>query len=129
MPWILYHRHYKQYGLPGNKNKSLLIFSQEIADGLIHDNKARTPGSSRGRPSKRKSVEESVQKRPGGKKPAISLPGDDVRYDCLGHWPIPTSDKKRWRLCQEYNRMTCGKCKVHLCLIQNRNCFHDFHTA
>ena len=58
--WILYGHHYKEYGLPGNKNKSLLIFSQEIAEGLIHANKATTPGSSRGRPSKRKTVEESV---------------------------------------------------------------------
>ena len=58
--WILYRHHCKEYGLPGNKNKSLLIFSQEIAEGLIHANKATTPGSSRGRPSKRKSVEESV---------------------------------------------------------------------
>ena len=94
-----------------------MLFSQEIAEGLIHANKATTPGSSRGRPSKRKSGEESVQKRPRGKKPAIPLPGDDVHYDCLGNWPIPTSDKKRYRLCQEYSRMTCGKCKVHLCLI------------
>ena len=29
--WILYRRHYKQYGSPRNKNMSLLIFSQEIA--------------------------------------------------------------------------------------------------
>ena len=69
--WILYHHHYEQCGLPGNKNQSLLIFSQEIAEGLIHAIKAITPGSSTARPSKRKSVEESVQKRPGGKKPAI----------------------------------------------------------
>ena len=127
--WILYRRHYKQYGLPGNIIKSLLIFSQEIAEGLIHVNKATTLGSSTGRSSKRKSVEESVQKRLEGKKPAIPLPGESVHYDCLGHWPIPSSDKKRCRLCQEYSRMTCEKCKVNMCLIQNRNCFHDFHTV
>ena len=52
--WILYHCHYKQYDLPGNKSKSLLIFSQEIAEGLIHANKVTTPDRSRGGPSKRK---------------------------------------------------------------------------
>ena len=29
--WILYRRHYKQYGSPHNENMSLLIFCQEIA--------------------------------------------------------------------------------------------------
>ena len=52
---------------------------------MIHASKATTPGSSKRRPSKRKRVEESVQKRPVGKKSATPLPGDDVRYDCLGH--------------------------------------------
>lgn len=122
--WILYRRHYQQYGLPRNKNKSLLIFSQEIAEALIMANKVPT-SSNRGRPSKRKSVE----KRPGGKKPAVPLPCHDVRYDCLGHWPIPVSDKKRCRLCHEYSRINCEKCNIYLCLNQNRNCFREFHTA
>ena len=72
--WILYRRHYKQYGLPGNKSKSLLIFSQEIAEGLIKlQHQAEVEED-----HQRESVEESVQKRPGGKKPAIPLLGDDV---------------------------------------------------
>ena len=122
--WILYRRHYQQYGLPQKKQKSLLIFSQEVAESLIHANKVAVR-TSRGRPSKRKSVEI----RPGGKKPAIPLPCNGVRYDGLGHWPMPTSDKKRCRLCQQYCRMTCGKCHVYLCLLQDRNCYKDFHQA
>ena len=89
--WILHRRHFKQYGLPSNKYKYLLIFSQEIAEGLIHANKVTTPGSSRGRPSKRKSTDNCVEKRPERKKPSIPLPGDAVRYDYTGHWPIPTN--------------------------------------
>ena len=54
--WILYCHNYKQYGLPGDKNKSLLIFSLEINEGLIHANKAKTPNSSAGRVSERNSV-------------------------------------------------------------------------
>ena len=54
--WILYCRNYKQYGFPKKKNKSLLIFSQEINEGLIHANKAKTPNSSAGRVSERNSV-------------------------------------------------------------------------
>lgn len=121
--WILYRRHYKQYQLQRNKNKSLLLFTQELAEALIRANKVPTTNN-RGRPSKRKSLEQ----RPGGKKPAVPLPCNDVRYDGLGHWPIPISDKKRCRLCQEYSRMSCEKCKLHFCLNQNRNCFRDFHT-
>ena len=105
---------------------SLLIFSQEIAEGLIHANKVTTPDRSRGRPSKRKCWGK-CSKKAWRKKTSYSIAGRSC--DCLGHWSIPTSDKKRSRLCQEHSRMTCGKCKVHLCQIQNRNYFHDFHTA
>ena len=120
--WILYRRHLEQQRL-GTKPKPLLAFSLEIADALMHANKTgQTP--IRGRPSKRKLSDA----RPVGRKPVIPLPCNDVRYDGLGHWPIPTSDKKRCRLCQQYCRVYCEKCSIYLCLLQDRNCFKNFHN-
>ena len=120
--WILYCRHFKQYNYPQNKKKSLLIFSTDIAHALIFANKV-APNSSRGRPVKRKSIDLVSR----GQKPAQPLPIPDVRYDNVAHWPIPSSNKNRCRLCGMTCRMTCSKCKIYLCLLENRNCFVEFH--
>ena len=61
--------------------KTLLVFSSEIVEALIHSNKV-TPCSSRGRPPKRQSTEAMTR----GKKPTVPLPMYDVRYDQVGHW-------------------------------------------
>ena len=50
--WILYKSHYKQYGYPLKKMKSLVVFSKELADSLIHANKGATAGNGREGPSK-----------------------------------------------------------------------------
>ena len=120
--WILYRRHFEQNGYPKKEQKSMLVFSSEIAHALIHADKV-APNSSRGRPMKRKSVEAV----PRGKNPVQPLPIADLRYDQVGHWPKPTSKKNRCRLCSMTCRMECSKCKVYLCLLEDRNCFIDFH--
>ncbi len=112
-------------GLPTRKIKSLMKFSCEIAEALIYANK--TPEKpTRGRPYKRASVESTppaARKRPGD-----PLPVADVRYVNIAHWPAPTHDKKRCRVCHAYERMTCNKYKVSLCLLPEKNCFIKFHT-
>ena len=60
------------------------------------------------RPSKRKSTEAF---KPPPRSPVIPTPVDDVRYDNIGHWPVPVSNKKRCCLCQSYARMTCKNVK------------------
>ena len=50
--WLLYRWHYQQYEDATKNQKSLLVFSCEIAEALIDSNKM-TPYSSRGRPPKR----------------------------------------------------------------------------
>ena len=121
--WLLYRRHQNQLNIPLKKPKTLANFTKEIAAGLMHTNKSLTEAKGCGRP-KRSSIEAS---RHGGKKPAIATPCSDVRFDQYGHWPIPTQDKKRCRLCQSYSRITCEKCGIHLCLNGSRNCFKTFH--
>ncbi|XP_065055887.1 piggyBac transposable element-derived protein 2-like isoform X2 [Rhopilema esculentum] len=122
--WLLYRRHSRQLGLPAAKQKPFLQFCTEIATALINIKKA--PQSSRlGRPTKHPSTEANSH---GGKRAAQPTPINDIRYDQTGHWPLPSADKKRCRVCQSYSRMTCEKCKIALCLITSRNCFKKFHT-
>ena len=80
--WLLYRRHYQQYEDATKNQKSLLAFSSDIAEALIHSNKV-TPCSSRGRLLNRRSTEPVVI----GKKPTVPLPIHDVRYDHVGQWP------------------------------------------
>ena len=103
--------------------KSLVVFSKELADSLIHANKGATAGNGRGRPSKRQSTEST----PTGKRPAVPVPVDAIRFDQIGHWPSATSDKKRCRMCNSYIRMKCEKCNLYFCM-SDRNCFKDFHV-
>ena len=121
---LLYRRHYQQYEDVAKNQKSLLVFSFETAEALIHSNKV-TPCSSRGRPPKRRSTEPVTK----GKKATVPLPVHDVRYDKVGHLPEMQENKNRCRLCDMICRATCKKCNVYLCLLEYRNCFYDFHNV
>ena len=79
--WLLYRRQYQKHEDTTKNQKSLLDFSSEIMEALIHSNKL-TPCSSRGRPPKRRSAEPVTR----GKKPTVPLPIHDVRYDQVDHW-------------------------------------------
>lgn len=62
------------------------------------------------------------------KKPVISRPIDDIRYDGFGHLPF-VEERGRCRLCKNGQSSTmCTKCNVRLCLSKKRNCFVDFHV-
>ena len=103
--WLLYRRHCQQRGLPARQIKSLMKFSCEIAEALIYANKAADKPT-RGRPSKRASTEGTP---PVSKRSSNPLPVAGVRHDNIAHWPAPTHDKKRCRVCHAYARMTCEK--------------------
>ena len=119
--WILHKREDIVRSVSEKSLKCLKMFSLELANAMIY---AMMPAT-KGRPSKRKSTE--AAKSPPS-SPVIPTPADDVRNDNIGHWLFPVSDKKRCRICQSYARMTCQKCKVTLCLLQDHNCFIAFHT-
>lgn len=121
--WILYKREKILRGVSEKSLKCLKMFSLEIANALIYEMMA----ASRVRPSKRKSTK-AVKPPPRSPVIPTSVAVDDVRYDNIGHWPVPVSDKKRCRFCQSYARMICQKCKVALCLLQDGNCFIAFQT-
>lgn len=57
-------------------------------------------------------------------------PPNKVRYDTINHFPkIDKSHAVRCKNedCNFKTFMLCMKCKVHLCLVDERNCFTQFH--
>lgn len=83
----------------------------------------------------------SMQKRPGRPKldtppetpkrgPKRLLPLTETQYDGMCHWPMPVTNKLRCAHCLKgQSRITCGKCNVHLCLSNVKNCFYNFHNS
>ena len=115
--------YFRQNGKPHKDPKSLLLFSLELSDALILANNVN-PSSSRGKHPKRRSLEGATT----GKKPTQPLLVTDVRFDQVAHWPSPTTNKNRCRLCSMTCRMQCSTFKIFLCLQADRNCSVDFHT-
>ena len=99
------------------------MISLELSDVLILANKVN-PYSTRGWPQKRRSLEAPTT----DKKPTQALPVTDVRFDQVVHLPSPTTNKSRCRLRSMTCRMQYSKCKIFLCLLNDCNCFIDFHT-
>ncbi|CAJ0609912.1 unnamed protein product [Cylicocyclus nassatus] len=61
-------------------------------------------------------------------KPRL-IPLSEVRYDSVGHWPIPEDgNKQRCKLesCGGRSRIQCEKCNVRLCPTKHRNCFKTY---
>jgi hypothetical protein len=57
------------------------------------------------------------------------VPCDVIRYDAVGHWTKWTDHKERCKNdgCKGIGRVTCEKCKVHLCFYAKQDCFSSFH--
>lgn len=115
--WLLYRRH---CSIKKTKYIPLLDFRSQIALALIQSGK--TPTRKRGRPSE-------GNKLPTIKTPRIQRPVDDVRYDQIGHMPVPIDEKQRCKHCITSKiRFKCIKCNLPLCINKNKNCFIDFHS-
>lgn len=56
----------------------------------------------------------------------------EVRYDKCGHWPLHWDGvhayRQRCANCGSHTNCYCEKCRIHLCLTLNRNCFKDYHS-
>ena len=125
--WLLYRPNFVQKNVPAKRRMSLLDFTTELADALMHTKQHPTK-SPRGRPPKHVSAEENETPCKRGKRASVPAPCTDVRFDEVGHWPLATKENKCCRLCHAYVRVMCQKCNLALCLLPERNCFLNFHT-
>lgn len=55
-------------------------------------------------------------------------PKNSIRFDEHNHFPILTPKMTPCKNCNRTTNICCRKCKVHLCLVNGRNCFMDFHV-
>lgn len=57
-------------------------------------------------------------------------PAHSIRFDEHRHFPLITAKSVRCKneKCQKKTYIYCQKCKVHLCLVDGRDCFTKFHT-
>ena len=102
--------------------KSLLHFQSAVATSLLQENKKGPRGPGR----RRSDIMVPVKKR----KPASHLPPDNIRYDCVDHFPAFGDKQQRCKNCENgYSRILCSKCQPaqYLCLVTARDCFYDFH--
>ena len=125
--WLLYKRHFRDQD--SGKPIDLLHFTAKIAEGL---SKSEHTVPRRGRPSALE-VSRVDEPQPYKKRIVSSLPGLDVRYDHMSHFPLFVDKKNRCRVCSNgysemYVHWTCEKCRVHLCLNNRNNCFKLFHV-
>ena len=94
--WILYRRHCNQIGTPKKSTMTLLNFTKDLAEALMHAQQSiNTP--SRGRPTKRSrqsdEQEDQVNKKKG-KSPTTPLPCSDVRYDATSDGLLTSMKRK-----------------------------------
>lgn len=129
--WLLYRRHCEQKKTVKKNVLPLLKFQVQIANSLLQAGKVgkQGPQSKRGRPSHSPVSDNPVSDNPPKRqRPSVSIPQNDIRYDQVGHFPLFADKQQRCRLCKKgYSRIECAKCHVHLCLVKDRNCFHEFH--
>lgn len=126
--WLEYRAACKKVSIPARKQLDLMHFRIQLAEGLIKCN--RTVAKRNTRSSYEVGSESPV---PNKKSKIETRPLDIVKFDTVDH--IPDHDgKKEPTRCKNpgctsgRSHYFCLKCKVHLCLCRQRNCFKQFHT-
>ena len=115
--WLRYRRQCHLLKVP---HKKLSDFQADIADSLV--NCMRKPG--------RPSLEASRPLTQASTPRAASFypPTADVRLDMFAH--MPQYGDRQWCKhpnCKQKTFIFCSKCKAHLCINKDRNCFEDYH--
>lgn len=124
--WLLYRRDCHALAIPKKEQLDLLSFKISVATCLSAQNKDMM--KKRGRPSLSVEAELEKKKRRG---PAAPTPNVEVRHDNVGHWPEVAPQRQRCKMpgCKGQPVSFCTKCKTHLCINKNANCFIAFHKG
>ena len=118
--WLIYKRHCQQKNLSRSNIMQLLEFQTRIANSLLQEKKAIV-----GRPKSNVILQLSKKR----KSAAAGTPADEIRCDNIDHLPEFAEKQQHCSLCKTgYSCIFCVKCKVHLCLVTNHNCFKKFHA-
>ena len=111
--WILYKRHVTQNGVDKKRIMYLLDFQSRIAGSLLQE---------------KKMVLVVVSRTQHPESVGAPMPADEIRYDCVDHFPVFEDKQMRCKNCCNGSSFAkCNKCDKHLCFVAARNCFWDFH--
>ena len=115
--WLWYRRH---CGLQKVTHIKLSDFQAQIATCCVKTQ--RLPG----RPSLDSGS--PVAQRSNGRQRNVEQVPKDVRFDQVGHSPIWSVRGRCKTDCPGFTYLYCEKCKKHLCINKDRNCFVKYHT-
>ena len=106
-----------------NKPVYLIIFWSETARALLRAK--NITARKRSRSASDSHTLELVNKKKVRNSAKVM---DDVRCDCVWHWPAHTEKNQRCRLCiKAYSRVKCMKWEKAFCLTKDKNCFMAYH--
>ena len=118
--WLLYKRDFVK-DVRTDQPMSLYEFKCEVSYCLRYQNKPVT--RSVGRPKSQANITPVVRatKR--------KLPPIPVRTDQVGHFTVGLTKRGYCNNvgCKGYIKFYCIKCKVYLCIGNNKDCFNEFH--
>ncbi|GBM74764.1 Chimeric ERCC6-PGBD3 protein [Araneus ventricosus] len=124
--WIEYKNDMKVLSTPSKNILDLMNFRLKVADGLVNVGKQRG-NLKRGRPSLAPPLPKKICRKPFTE----ITPSKDLRTDQIDHMPDHDNAKYETRCknknCSFKTNIVCLKCKVHLCLNRDRNCFRNVH--
>ncbi|KAK3862225.1 hypothetical protein Pcinc_031890 [Petrolisthes cinctipes] len=126
--WLLYRRDCKDLGIPSRKIMMLQEFKLSLAEALLLEGKSVLVRK-RGRPSSAGSIAAEFQRKKREFPATKAIPGDEIRTDGYHHYPVVmVRGRCKNPNCKSVPVFFCNKCKVHLCITKDKNCFLEFHT-
>ncbi len=110
--------------IPRRKQNQLSHFKARVAKSLMFSGKLINKDK-RGRLS---TIEEPRKKKIINQ--GLPLPEEDIRFDGLDHLPKADSVRHMCKMpcCKRRIIKFCHKCKVYLCISQEKECLITFHT-
>ncbi|XP_043263908.1 piggyBac transposable element-derived protein 3-like [Colletes gigas] len=126
--WIEYKQDCIEAKIHKKDIMDLLELRMHVSKSLIYKNKLVNV-KKRGRPSK--SEGEITPDRKRKFRCCEKRPIREIQHDNVDHMPQIDDKKEATRckmpLCKGRTHFYCDKCRVHLCLVKERNCFERFH--
>lgn len=119
--WIEYKIDSQKAEVPKRQIMDLLAFRMKLAEQLVYSQTV-AKRTARITLDDVRSKQERSEKREG-------RTDTNIRYDGQHHYPECSEKRLRCKLesCHQKSIMSCEKCKVHLCLNRNNNCFRNYH--
>lgn len=105
---------------------TLVQWQSSISHSLATVGKSPFP-KKRGRPSL--TLDTDSQPLPQSSKRTYQPnPSREARLDEFGHYPSVVVKQNRCKVCKTgFTKVSCMKCKVHLCLTHEKNCYLTYH--